>query len=510
MFKKDKFYVTTPIYYVNGEPHIGSSYTTTAADVLVRFYRMKYGPDRVFFLTGTDEHGAKVAQAADEQGISPQNLVDKNASKFEMAWDELNITHNKFIRTTDNDHKEAVQKALQYMYDKQDIYLGKYEGLYCKGCEQYKNEKDLIDGKCPDHQTVCEKMSEESYMFKLSKYADELIKKIEKDELLIRPIEKKNEILSFYKNQGLEDVSFSRKNVSWGIPIPWDNSHTTYVWADAFLNYLTGLGWDGTAKKEPDFWPAQVQLIGKDIIRVHATIWPAMLLSLGLPLPKQIFVHGFFMVNGQKMSKSLGNVISPDELKHKYSIDGARYLLMDAAPFGHDGDISWEKFDEKYNADLANGIGNFVSRVFSMAEKYFDSIVNITKADKEFNFDFKQLEQNYKDLKIDSNIKLIQDLVKKCDLYISETKPWEVVTKEKEQVEKILASLIKQVVILAWLIRPFMPDSSDSILDQMNLKKQLKNLNFSDIEKGNIFENENIKIKKSQPLFPRLNLKETK
>ncbi len=272
-----KFYITTPIYYVNDKPHIGHTYTTIAADVLARYHRMI--GDKTFFLTGTDEHGAKVAEKAGEAGKEPQVFVDEVAASFQFAWDELNISHDRFIRTTEEEHKLAVQKALQHMHDKGDIYLGKYEGLYCQGCEQYMSEKDLVNGKCPDHGEEPKKMSEESYMFKLSKYSKELLRKIESDEFKIRPIEKKNEVISFYK-QGLEDISFSRKNVAWGIPLPWDKAHTTYVWADAFLNYLTGLGWQGGAGKAFDMWPVDVQLMSKDILRVHATIWPAMLLSL--------------------------------------------------------------------------------------------------------------------------------------------------------------------------------------------------------------------------------------
>ena len=368
-----KFYITTPIYYVNDKPHIGHTYTTVAADVLARYHRMI--GDTTFFATGTDEHGAKIAQKAKASGKEPAEYADEIAAQFKMAWDEMNISNDGFLRTTDKAHKKAVQNALQYMYDKGDIVKDKYEGLYCVGCEQFKNEKDLIDGKCPDHQTVPEQMCEETYVFKMSKYADQLLKMIESDELKIRPQARKNEIISFYK-EGLKDISFSRKNVKWGIPLPWDKTHTAYVWSDAFLNYLTILDWDGFGATLPppyegggarraegvEMFPPNVQLMSKDILRVHATIWPAMLLSLDLPVQKSMFVHGFFLIDGQKMSKSIGNVIAPADLVKRYGVDATRYLLMSATTFGHDGDISWEKFDEKFNADLDNGLGKLVAR----------------------------------------------------------------------------------------------------------------------------------------------------
>jgi len=378
---KNKFYITTPIYYVNAQPHLGHTYTTVAADVLARFHRMI--GEETFFLTGTDEHGAKIAEKAGEAGVEPQKFVDEVANSFQIAWKELNISNDRFIRTTETDHKRSVQRAMEVMYAKGDIYKAKYEGLYCQGCEQFKNEKDLVEGKCSDHKTVPQWMSEEAYMFKLSKYQDELLKKIQDDELMIHPVEKKNEVLSFYNQQGLKDIAFSREKVKWGIPVPWDKDHTIYVWADAFLNYLTGLGWKGEEGELPEFWPADVQLIGKDILRVHATIWPAMLLSLGLPVQKQLFTHGFFLSEGQKMSKSLGNVIAPEDLVKKYGVDGTRYLLMSATTFGNDGDITWKYLDEKYNADLANGLGNLVARVSNLLEKNSIELELKINSDKE-------------------------------------------------------------------------------------------------------------------------------
>ncbi len=359
----NKFYITTPIYYVNDKPHIGHAYTTVAADVLARWHRSL--GEQVFFLTGTDEHGVKVAQAAQQAGQSEREFCDGKAEDFKNAWQLLNIQYDNFIRTTDPTHEAAVQKVLQALYDKNLIYKGEYEGLYCSGCEQYKIADDLLDGKCPDHQIEPQRMKEESYFFKLSHFQKELEKRIAGDELKIEPKERKNEVLSFIKS-GLTDISISRQNVSWGIPLPFDSKFTTYVWVDAFLNYLTGLGWDpvrssngdhgASGEKIPpnplaslkrersgpflkgetwgDFWPPDIQLMSKDILRVHATIWPSLLLALQLPLPRRIFVHGFFTIEGQKMSKSLGNVIWPEQLVQKFGADGARYLLLAATPFG--------------------------------------------------------------------------------------------------------------------------------------------------------------------------------
>jgi len=502
-----KFYITTPIYYVNAEPHIGSTYTTVAADVLARFNRMI--GKKTFFATGTDEHGVKIEEIAQAAGKDPQEFVNEIAAKFQTTWDTLGISNNGFIRTTDSEHKKAVQKALKFMYDKGDIYLGKYEALYCKGCEQYKQEKDLVDGKCPDHKTVPETMSEESYMFKLSKYAPELLNKIESDELLIQPEYRKNEVLSFYKNEGLRDISFSRKNVRWGVKLPWDESHTAYVWSDAFLNYLTILGWEGASSKTPDFWPADVQLMAKDILRVHSTIWPAMLLSLYLPLPKQLFVHGYFMVNGQKMSKSLGNVIKPQELIEKYGVSGTRFLLMDATPFGNDGDISWEKFDEKYNADLANGLGNLVARVFSMSSKLQESGGKLIPSIKMVDFS-KNIEitlDSLKNIQIDKALEAIWSIVKAYDKFITDLKPWELIGKDNKKAGEILYNCLEGIRIIAVLIWPFMPEISEKIWQGLSLnpgeelEKDFKSL----VEWGEL--DPDIKISKSEPLFPRIDNK---
>lgn len=455
----NKFYITTPIYYVNAQPHIGHTYTTIAADVLARYHRLL--GDKTFFLTGTDEHGAKIEEKAKAANQDPRVFVDEISALFKSAWKEMNIGNDNFIRTTNTAHIKAVQKAVQFMYDQGDIYLGKYEGLYCRGCEQYLHNKDLVDGKCPDHKTVPEKMAEESYMFKLSKYQDELLERIKSDDLKIRPVERKNEVVGFYEKAGLEDVSFSRKNVKWGIPLPWDETHTIYVWADAFLNYLTGLGWDGSvplsADMVKDFWPADIHLMSKDILRVHATIWPAMLLSLGLPLPKQLYIHGYFLTDGQKMSKSLGNVIAPEDLIKKYGADATRYLLMSATGFGSDGDISWKWFDEKYNADLANGLGNLVARVSNLIEKNNLSI-NINSSREDLRSKFSELMQA---LKIDEALKIIWDEFRRADEVLTREQPWKLT--DIEQIKNILEPIARDIVVSAELLSVVMPTTADKI-----------------------------------------------
>ncbi|PIR93464.1 methionine--tRNA ligase [Candidatus Falkowbacteria bacterium CG10_big_fil_rev_8_21_14_0_10_43_10] len=473
---KNKFYITTPIYYVNAQPHIGHTYTTIAADVLARYHRDILG-EPTFFLTGTDEHGAKIAEKAKEEKKELQVFVDEVAEEFVKAWRALNISNDNFIRTTDEKHMAAVQKALRYMYDKGDIYKGSYKGLYCRGCEQFKNEKDLIDGKCPDHKTEPEQMSEETYLFKMSKYQDKLLAKVKSDELKIRPEGKKNEMVSFIEKEGLQDVSFSRKNLAWGVPLPWDASHTSYVWADAFLNYLTGLGWKGPKDKCPKMWPAETQLMSKDILRVHATIWQAMLLSLDLPTSKELFIHGFFLADGQKMSKSLGNVIAPQDLVKKYGIDASRYLLMSATVFGSDGDIGWQKFDEKYNADLANGLGNLIARVSNILEK--DSIkVNIKSGnDQALKKEFGKAMQN---LRIDEALKILWGKLRQNDEKLSSAKPWEI--KEIDAKKKILEPIAQDILNVAELLQPFMPETAEKIIKQFSAKQ----------------------IKKGESLFPRI------
>lgn len=456
--ERQKFYITTPIYYVNDRPHIGHAYTTVLADVLARWHKKQ--DKKVFFLTGTDEHGAKVQQAADKKGKSVNDFVDENAQIFKDAWQKLNIRYDNFLRTTGSSHIEAVKNALQRLFDSRFIYKGEYEGLYCVDCEQYKNKDDLIEGKCPEHDKEPVSMKEESYFLKLSEFENIIEQKISSDELKIEPPERKNEILSFLRG-GLKDVSISRKNVSWGISLPFDSSHTTYVWVDAFLNYLTGLGWNGNEGGAPEFFPPDIQLMSKDILRVHATIWPALLLALELPLPKKIFVHGYFTADGQKMSKSLGNVIWPEELAEKFGPDGARYLLMSSLAYGQDGDVSWDKLENKYNADLANGLGNLISRIAKLSGK-FHPAGGHPKGEKIKN---DKIQKLFEELRFKDILDEIWSQIAWANKYIEERKLWELVKNNPGDGKKVLEELLSLIEEIGKAIESFMPQTSRKIAE---------------------------------------------
>ncbi len=501
--KLNKFYITTPIYYVNDVPHIGHAYTTIMADILARYHRMR--GDDVFFLTGTDEHGAKIKQIADKVGKKPKEFVDEISAAFSTAWDTLNISNDNFIRTTNPAHKKAVQEVAQKLFDNGFIYKGKYEALYCLGCEQYKTKTDLVDGKCPDHKSEPEVRSEESYLFKMSKFQDELLQRIKKDEFKIRPETRKNEIISFYEKEGLKDVAISRRkeSVPWGIELPFDKDHTLYVWIDAFLNYLTGLGWPKNDKNYKKFWPADVQLMSKDILRVHATIWPAMLLALGEQLPKQFFIHGYFTIDGQKMSKSLGNVVDPVALAGKYGVDEVRYFLSREVSFGEDGDFSFARLEERYNAELANGLGNLVSRVLAMCEKYFDGKIP-EKTSGSAARTWQSYEINMEKLALHLALKDVWDLIAFCDQFINTEAPWQLVKVDKERLSRVIYTLLETLRHIAWLIAPFMPMTSDKLFEQLGLapEKEKKKSFEKAKEWGGLAPGK--KIKRGVVLFPKI------
>ncbi|MCX7778871.1 MAG: methionine--tRNA ligase [Patescibacteria group bacterium] len=497
-----KFYLTTPIYYVNDQPHLGHAYTTIAADVLARYYRMK--GDQVFFLTGTDEHGAKIAESAEKNKKTPQEWCDEMSARFKLAWDVLNISYDNFIRTTDQNHEQAVKKAITRLYQKGWIKKGLYEGLYCVGCERYYTTKELIDGRCPDHQRVPERVSEECYLFKLSAFQKPLLRLIDEKTLVIEPEKRKNEVVGFLKTEKLEDVSISRKRVQWGIPLPWDGSQTLYVWIDAFLNYLTGLGWDGE-ERVPELWPADLQLMAKDILRVHSTIWPALLLALEVPLPKKIFAHGFFTVNGQKMSKSLGNVLDPIEQAKNFSSDGLRWLLLSSFPFGVDGDVSLEKFYEKYKADLANGIGNLVARVLALATKL--QLTNYKlKKEREWVKKIERVWRGYQrameKLAFEEVAKEILNFIALVDREINKKEPWRLLKTNLVEFQKVIYNLLESLRQLAWLIQPLMPETADKIFDQLGILSSEKKKNLEEAKEWGGVEFD--KIKKGEILFPRL------
>jgi methionyl-tRNA synthetase len=476
---KKKFYVTTTIPYANAGPHIGFALEIVQADVLARWNRL-LGKD-VFFLTGTDEHGSKNYKTAKEAGLSPQQFVDENSALFRELIKALNISNNYFIRTTDQKvHWPGVLTLWKILADKGDIYKKKYEGVYCNGCERFVTEKDLVDGKCPNHPNlVPEKISEENYFFNLSKYSKKIIELIKKDELKITPLRAKNDFLSLIKD-GLTDVSFSRerKHLPWGIPVPGDDNQVQYVWPDALTNYLTGIGYPNKSYKK--YWPADVHVVGKDMLRFHTGIWPGMLLSAGIELPKEVIVHGFLTVNGQKMSKSLGNVVSPLELRKSYDSDSIRYILIRSTPFGEDGDFSEQALVDRHNNELANKLGNLASRVSALAEKY-----GLEKAKP---LDSKQLVKKVKEYfekyEFDKALNEIFAFVDKCNEYIQNKKPWE--TQDKKIIYQ-LANAIKDITIL---LSPFIPESSEKIAKTFKFELSLKSLSnplkVSKIKKADI------------------------
>jgi len=451
----EKFFVSTPIYYINGEPHIGHAYTTIAADVLARFYR-----DRnydVFFLTGADEHGAKICEAAQKVNQTPNEFVDGLDIKFKAAWKNLNISNDAYIRTTNPEHEKLVQEMVSKLQDKGFVEKRQYEGLYCVGCEKFVKESELVDGKCSDHQKEPVLQKEENYFFRLSDFAEKILAKIESNELVIAPETRRNEVISKIK-QGLEDVSISRQAVDWGIKFPQDESQTIYVWIDALLNYYTAT----KIFDKVDFWPANLHIVGKDILWFHAVIWPAVLLALDLPLPKKVFVQGYFTVNGQKMSKSVGNVIDPNKLVEKYGADAVRFALLREFPFGEDGDISEEKVAVSYTR-LANNIGNLVQRTLSMINQYdIDVKTNQTNGEKI------AIDTQIKNLDFYGALKKIDEFSENLNKFIAEKEPW-ILAKEKKQKE--LALILTKVYIdlhsLNDALKPFIPETNAKIAAQL-------------------------------------------
>lgn len=467
--KEGKFYITTPIYYVNDVPHIGSAYTTIAADVIARWHRL-LGED-VFFLTGTDEHGKKIQQVAKEKGKKPKEFVDSIVALFKKAWKVLSISYDNFIRTTDKKHEEAVKKVLLELYNKKFIYKGKYKAYYCIGCEQYLRKSDLVDGKCKYHQKEPEEREEEAYMFKLSAFKGKLLDLIKSGKYNIVPIERRNEVISFIE-RGLQDIPFSRKKeeVSWGIELPFDKKCTTYVWVDAFWNYLTGLG----KEKFEKFWPPDVQLMANDILRVHSTIWPSLLLAMEIELPKKLFIHGYFTVNGEKMSKSLGNVINPIWLVQKYGADSLRYFLIREIPFGQDGDFSEEALKRRYNTELADKLGNLISRIAGLAEKFSKGKLPQGRIDDQLvdQLQLEDIKKNMLELELDKALALIFAFIDSCNVYIQEKRPWEIPSKPKsmKEIKNILYTLTDSLRVTAILLSPFMPETAEKIAKQLGVK----------------------------------------
>jgi len=473
-----KFYVTTPIYYVNDVPHAGHAYTTIAADVLARHHRAR--GDDTFFLTGTDEHGINVANAAEQHGKSPKEYADQVVEHFKEAWRSLDISNDYFVRTTDQRHEAAVQQFFLKWQQTGDIYKGTYEGLYCQKCERYYQEDELVDGKCPFHFTPPVHYSEENYFFRLSKYRDTLVEAIldpsHRHHYEVEPVARRNEVLGKLR-QGLQDVSVSRPNLTWGVPLPFDRSHTIYVWMEALLNYVTAVGYGDDPAEFERRWPAQLHLMAKDIIWFHAIIWPAMLISNGVPVPRRIYAHGFFTLNGRKMSKSLGNTLSPGQLVERYGADGTRYLLLSEFPFGTDGDISLRSFDNRFNSDLANDLGNLLNRTISMVNRYFEGqappLADGVDADAELRAAVEAVPGAVAGalarLEFSSALESVRGVVSAGNRYVDAMQPWTLAKGDRERLAVVMANLLEALRLVALELRPFMPASADRMLAQLGI-----------------------------------------
>ena len=501
---KEKYYISTAIAYTSGKPHIGNTYEVILADSIARYKRLK-GFD-VYFQTGTDEHGEKIELKAKEKGVSPQEFVDEVAAEIKSIWDKMNTSYDRFVRTTDKKHEAVVQRIFKKMYDKGDIYLGKYEGLYCTPCESFFTESQLVDGKCPDCGREVHKASEEAYFFKLSKYQDKLIEYFDANPKFIMPESRKNEMINNFIKPGLQDLCVSRTSFKWGIPVDFNPKHVVYVWLDALTNYITNIGYDvdNPSEEFKKYWPADLHLIGKDIVRFHSIYWPCFLMSLDIPLPKQIFGHPWLLFGNDKMSKSKGNILYADDLADKYGVDAIRYYVLHEIPFANDGNLTEELLIERINSDLANVLGNLVNRTISMANKYFDGVVNNKMVSNDIDSDLidmingleKKIDDKMDNLEIGAALDEIFTLLRRSNKYIDETMPWVLAKNEddKDRLETVLYNLLEAIRVSAAAIYPFLPETSDKIFEQLN----------TDYKEEKYSDNYNYSVGSAVPLFMRI------
>jgi len=512
---KKPYYITTAIAYTSGKPHIGNTYEIVLADSIARFKRQE--GYEVFFQTGTDEHGQKIEEKAKDASVTPKEFVDKVAAEIQGIWDLMNTSYDKFIRTTDEYHEKQIQKIFKKLYEQGDIYKGQYEGMYCTPCESFFTSGQLDDGKCPDCGREVQPAKEEAYFLKLSKYTDRLVEHIKINPDFIRPESRKNEMMNNFILAGLQDLCVSRTSFKWGIPVDFDDKHVVYVWIDALSNYITGLGYDadgnhGELMKK--FWPANLHLIGKDILRFHTIYWPIMLMALDLPLPKQVFGHPWLLQEGGKMSKSKGNVLYADELVEMFGVDAVRYFVLHEMPFDNDGIITWELLVERINSELANTLGNLVNRTISMSNKYFDGVVKDTKVMEPVDEDLKAVVTQTKDkvvakmeqLRVADAMSEIFHLFKRCNKYIDETMPW-VLAKDadkQDRLQTVLYNLVESICIGANLLESFMPDTTDRILTQLNGRKRC----IDELSEFGLYESGTVVTKTPEILFARLDLEE--